>query len=141
MGSEMCIRDSHYLQRRRLTEAARFLCHTKRTIAEIALSVGYESQQAFTAIFKKLYKHNRRSTFGKTERFILCNYPVFYTKRPLKRNAGKLIQPLRPIIKTGCNFCRKWSADFPACNKLLIKSLCKKLSDKNRRFCSTMTDK
>lgn len=46
----------HYLQRRRLTEAARSLCHTKRAIADIALSVGYESQQAFTTIFRQLYK-------------------------------------------------------------------------------------
>lgn len=45
-----------YIKRRRLTEAARLLVFTKRPILEIALAAGYESQQAFTAIFREMYK-------------------------------------------------------------------------------------
>lgn len=45
-----------YIKRRRLTEAARLLVFTKRPIMEIALAAGYESQQAFTAIFREMYK-------------------------------------------------------------------------------------
>lgn len=45
-----------YAQRRRLTEAAKLLVFSKRPILEIALSAGYESQQAFTDIFKAMYK-------------------------------------------------------------------------------------
>ena len=45
-----------YVQRRQLTEAAKLLVFSKRPIIEIALISGYESQQAFTSIFKAMYK-------------------------------------------------------------------------------------
>lgn len=45
-----------YVQRRRLTEAAKLLVHSERPILEIALSAGYESQQSFTDIFRAVYK-------------------------------------------------------------------------------------
>ena len=45
-----------YIQRRQLTEAAKLLVFSKKQIIEIALAAGYESQQAFTSIFKAMYK-------------------------------------------------------------------------------------
>lgn len=45
-----------YQQRRRLTEAAGQLIDSDRSILDIALSSGYESQQAFSAVFKDMYK-------------------------------------------------------------------------------------
>lgn len=45
-----------YIQRRQLTEAARLLVFSQKPILEIALIAGYESQQAFTSIFKSMYK-------------------------------------------------------------------------------------
>lgn len=45
-----------YVQRRRLTEAAKLLAFSDRPILEIALLAGYESQQSFTDIFKAMYK-------------------------------------------------------------------------------------
>ena len=45
-----------YIQRRRLTEAARMLVFSDQPILEIALSAGYESQQAFTDSFRAMYK-------------------------------------------------------------------------------------
>ncbi len=45
-----------YVQRRRLTEAAKLLVFSDRTILEIALAAGYESRQSFTDIFKAMYK-------------------------------------------------------------------------------------
>lgn len=45
-----------YMQRRRLSEAAKLLIFSERSILEIALIAGYESQQAFTSIFKEMYK-------------------------------------------------------------------------------------
>lgn len=45
-----------YIQKRRLTEAARKLVYTDESIIDIALISGYESQQAFTLAFKKMYK-------------------------------------------------------------------------------------
>lgn len=45
-----------YVQRRRLTEAAKLLVFSDRAILEIALVAGYGSQQAFSDIFKAMYK-------------------------------------------------------------------------------------
>lgn len=45
-----------YMQRRRLTLAAQKLVETKQPIAEIAYEAHYDSQQAFTLAFRKLYK-------------------------------------------------------------------------------------
>jgi len=45
-----------YVQRRRLTEAAKLLVFSDRPILEIALLAGYESQQAFSDVFKAMYK-------------------------------------------------------------------------------------
>lgn len=45
-----------YLQRRRLTEAAKLLVFSNQPILDIALTAGYESQQAFTAVFTAMYK-------------------------------------------------------------------------------------
>ena len=39
-----------------LTEAAKLLVYSDRPILEIALSAGYESQQAFTTVFREMYK-------------------------------------------------------------------------------------
>lgn len=45
-----------YVQRRRLTEAARALVGTQRPVMDIALETGYDSQQAFTTAFAARYK-------------------------------------------------------------------------------------
>jgi len=44
-----------YVQRRRLTEAARLLIFTDKPIMEIALFAGYETQQSFSVAFKALF--------------------------------------------------------------------------------------
>lgn len=53
---ELGITIHDYVQRRRLTEAAKMLVFSDRPILEIALAAGYESQQAFTVVFKEMYK-------------------------------------------------------------------------------------
>lgn len=45
-----------YVQRRQLTEGAKLLAFSEKTILEIALTCGYESQQAFSTAFKSMYK-------------------------------------------------------------------------------------
>lgn len=45
-----------YVSRRQLTEAAKLLVFSKKSIIDIALICGYESQQAFTSAFKAMYK-------------------------------------------------------------------------------------
>lgn len=48
----------HYLQRRRLTEAARMLVFTDKPIIEIALCAGYDTQQSFSRGFKDMFRHS-----------------------------------------------------------------------------------
>ena len=45
-----------YVQRRQLTEAAKLLVFSDRPIIEVAFICGYESQQAFSSVFKSMYK-------------------------------------------------------------------------------------
>ena len=45
-----------YIVRRKLSEAAKLLVFSDHSILDIALLAGYESQQAFSAIFKEMYK-------------------------------------------------------------------------------------
>lgn len=47
-----------YAQRRRLTEAAKLLVYSDLPIIEIAVLIGYDSQQAFSSIFKSMYKQS-----------------------------------------------------------------------------------
>ena len=60
-----------YAQRRQLTEAAKLLVFSEKSIIEIALISGYESQQAFTSIFKAMYK-TTPAEFREAEEF----YPL-----------------------------------------------------------------
>lgn len=60
-----------YTQRRQLTEAAKLLIFSKKPIIEIALISGYESQQAFTSVFKAMYK-TTPAEFREAEEF----YPL-----------------------------------------------------------------
>lgn len=60
-----------YKQRRQLTEAAKLLVFSKRSILDIALVSGYSSQQAFTSVFKAMYKQTP-SQFREQEVF----YPL-----------------------------------------------------------------
>jgi len=45
-----------YIQRRKLTEAAKLLAFSDKPILDIAQVAGYESQQAFTNVFTAMYK-------------------------------------------------------------------------------------
>lgn len=47
-----------YIQKRRLTEAARQLVYTNKSIIDISLTAGYETQQSFTLAFKRLYEES-----------------------------------------------------------------------------------
>ncbi len=49
-----------YINRRKLTQAAKLLVFSDKPILEIALAAGYESQQAFSKIFKQMYKKSPR---------------------------------------------------------------------------------
>ena len=75
-----------YVQRRRLSEAARLLVFSDRPILEIALSAGYESQQSFTDSFKAMYKKSPNRYREEEEfyplqlRYVLSENPVNYVE-------------------------------------------------------------
>lgn len=73
-----------YIQRRRLTEAARLLIFTEKPIMEIALFAGYETQQFFSIGFKALsnLSHKRRKKFNGIlgSNIILMSRPTVYKK-------------------------------------------------------------
>lgn len=62
-----------YIQGRRLTLAAWKLVETKRPIVEIAYEAQYDSQQAFTLAFKRVYECTPK---------IYRKNGVFYPKQP-----------------------------------------------------------
>lgn len=67
-----------YVQRRQLTEAAKLLVFSQKSILEIALMCGYESQQSFSSAFKSMYKltpaeyRNHQEFYPLQLRFTLC---------------------------------------------------------------------
>ncbi|WP_394922239.1 helix-turn-helix domain-containing protein [uncultured Robinsoniella sp.] len=58
-----------YIQRRRLTEAARMLIFTDKPIIEIALCAGYETQRSFSKGFKAMFQFSPKS-FRKHSSFL-----------------------------------------------------------------------
>lgn len=75
-----------YIQGRRLSEAARKLVETEKPIVEIAYEAHYNSQQAFTLAFKKVYLCSPQS-YRKNK--------VFYPKQ------NSLVIKQRASVRTG----------------------------------------
>lgn len=73
----------NYMQRRRLTEAAKLLVFSEKPIMEIALIAGYESQQAFTAVFKEMYKKTP-GRYREEEEFYLLQPRYVLHHNPVK---------------------------------------------------------
>lgn len=65
-----------YIQRRRLTEAARLLIDTDMSITDISLIAGYDTQQAFTFAFRKTYQIAPRNYRAKNVFSPLQSIPV-----------------------------------------------------------------
>lgn len=74
-----------YVQRRRLTEAAKLLIFSDKPIMEIALIAGYESQQAFTAVFKEMYKKTP-SRYREEEEFYPLQLRYILNQNPMRYN-------------------------------------------------------
>lgn len=73
-----------YIKRRQLTEAARLLAYSQKTILEIALVSGYESQQAFTDVFRAVYKITP-ARFREAGRFYPLQLRICLGDEPRKR--------------------------------------------------------
>lgn len=72
-----------YVQRRKLTEAAKLLIFSDKPIIEIALIAGYESQQAFTTIFKLMYKKSPNQ-YREAEQFYPLQLRYVLNNEPTK---------------------------------------------------------
>ncbi|MEA4894652.1 MAG: AraC family transcriptional regulator [Oscillospiraceae bacterium] len=83
-----------YVQRRRLTEAARLLIFSEQSIMEIALSAGYETQQSFSVAFKALFRRSPQ-VFRKKHEF----YPfqLKYSVDGNKQLRGDRIMDIRTV--------------------------------------------
>lgn len=77
-----------YAKRRQLTEAAKLLVFSKKPIIEIAFMSGYESQQAFTDIFKAMYKTSP-AEFRETEHFYPLQLEIHLKKEVIKMDFTK----------------------------------------------------
>jgi len=76
-----------YVQRRQLTEAAKLLVFSGKPIMEIALTAGYESRQAFTAVFKEMYKKTP-DQYRKAEAFYPLQLPYCLHRNPIGRGGS-----------------------------------------------------
>ena len=77
-----------YAKRRQLTEAAKLLVFSKKPIIEIALMSGYESQQAFTDIFKAMYK-TTPAEFREAEEFYPLQLEIYLKEEFIKMDFTK----------------------------------------------------
>lgn len=67
-----------YTQRRQLSEAARFLVHSRRSILDLALASGFQSQQAFSVAFKGMYKQAPGAYRRRSDAYPLqCRVPLY----------------------------------------------------------------
>ena len=83
-----------YVQRRRLTEAARLLIFSNQSIMEIALFAGYKTQQSFSVAFKALFDCSPQVLRKKREFFPL---QLKFTVDGKKQLRGDMIMDIKTI--------------------------------------------
>jgi len=89
-----------YIQRRKLTEAAKLLVFSEKSIIEIALLAGYTSQQAFTNGFKAMYKQTPLQ-FRRNEVFYPLQLEYEFVSQPdPKMKRGEAGRELRFATET-----------------------------------------
>jgi len=79
-----------YARHRAMTESAKLLAFSGRPVSEIALIAGYDSQQAFSAAFKSLYKQTP-AAFRDSGRF----YPLLLRYRVERVSPKELLRKAR----------------------------------------------
>lgn len=95
-----------YIRRRRLTEAAKRLVFSEAPILEVAIDAGYESQQAFTAVFKAMYKKTPKA-YRKAREY----YPLQAAFVPGPEPSGLGLQP--PVYASAADVA-DWMRFLPA---------------------------
>ena len=83
-----------YVQRRRLTEAARFLVFSDRPIMEIALYAAYETQQSFSVAFKAMFGYSPQELRKKKDFYPL---QLKFTVDGKKQLRGDMIVDIKTV--------------------------------------------
>jgi len=83
-----------YVQRRRMTEAARLLIFSNQSILEIALFAGYETQQSFSVAFKALFDCSPQALRKKRDFYPL---QLKFTVDGKKQLRGDMIMDVKTI--------------------------------------------
>jgi AraC-like DNA-binding protein len=76
-----------YIQRRKLTEAAKRLVFSQTPIIDIAFMAGYESQQAFSTAFKTMYKKSPHR-YRKEGDFYPLQWRYVLHRKPARMGTG-----------------------------------------------------
>lgn len=77
-----------HIRRRQLTEAARLLVFSRQPIIEIAFQTGYESQQAFSSVFKSMYKLPPHR-FRESKKFYPLQLPFEFDETMIRAHSVK----------------------------------------------------
>lgn len=103
-----------YVRHRQLTEAAKFLCFSVKSIMEIALLAGFESQQSFVAAFTTIYKQSQ-GRFQKHKEFypLQLSFALEQDTLPFKENANKIGFVEKSYIPVWMKLVRQANDDFP----------------------------
>ncbi|WP_172635102.1 helix-turn-helix transcriptional regulator [Sphaerochaeta pleomorpha] len=99
-----------YLKRRQLTEAASMLTQSEIPILDIALMIGYESQQAFSTMFKALYKKTP-NTFRQDQQFYPLQLP--YSLHAFSKNTFSGINWVQEITSATMQEMSCWRSFLP----------------------------
>lgn len=83
-----------YVQRRRLTEAARLLIFSDKSIMEISLYAGYETQQSFSVAFKAMFDFSPQELRKKKDFYPL---QLKFTVDGKKQLRGDMIMDIKTI--------------------------------------------
>ena len=101
-----------YTRRRRLTEAAKLLVFSEKPILGIALAAGYESQQAFTDVFKAMYKLTPLE-YRERERFYPLQLAFTLNPCPTGRVSAHIVCAAREDIPDWMEFVSLVIDGFP----------------------------
>lgn len=132
-----------YIQRRRLTEAARLLVFSNNSIMKIALFAGYETQQSFTSGFKKMF-HCTPNAFRKKREFLPLQ--LKYTVDGKKKLRGDKMMKVRfeekdNLLFVGYMANTKWGFRvIPKCWKNLLKNVNRVTNRVDQEFMYAIND-
>lgn len=107
-----------YIRRRRLTEAARQLISSDLPVMDIALAAGYESQQAFSDVFKAMYKQTP-GEYRERRRFYPLQLKLILIPRPTAPDAmtRRITYAAEEDIPAWMDFAFLVIGDFPCFQK------------------------